>query len=63
MLIVIATFYNVDIHKIDVKTALLNGDLNEEIYMEQPEKFIVKSQEHKVYNMVKSLNGLKQAPK
>ena len=34
MLIVIASFYNVDIHKIDVKTALLNGNLNEEIYME-----------------------------
>ena len=48
MLIAIAVLHNLDIHQMDVK--LLNGELNEEIYMEQPEGFIVKGQEHKVQN-------------
>ena len=41
MLIAIAVLYNLDIHQMDVKTAFLNGDLNEEIYVEQLEGFIV----------------------
>ena len=35
-LIAIASLYNLEIHQMDVKTAFLNGELNEEIYMEQP---------------------------
>ena len=41
----------------------LNGQFNEKIYMEQPEGFIVKGQEHKVLQLVKSLYGLKQTLK
>ena len=63
MLIAIAVLHNLDIHQMDVKTAFLNGELNEEIYMEQPGGFIVMGQEHKVCKLVKSLYGLNQAPK
>ena len=47
----------------DVKTAFLNGDLEEEIYMEQLEVCVVPGQEHKVCKLVKSLYELKQVPK
>ncbi|BBH07001.1 transposable element gene [Prunus dulcis] len=62
-LIALASAHNLVIHQMDVKTAFLNGDLDEELYMEQPEGFIVNSQEHKGCKLVKSLYGLKQAPK
>ena len=47
----------------DIKTTFINGDLDEEIYMEQPERFSTLGQEKKVYKLVKSLYGLKQAAK
>ena len=62
-LIALASLNNMEIHQMDVKTAFLNGELDEEIYMEQPEGFVVQGQENKVCKLVKSLYGLKQAPK
>ena len=47
----------------DVKIAFLNGDLEEEIYMNQPKDFMVNGQEYKVCKLIKSLYGFKQAPK
>ena len=63
MLIATTTIHNFEIHQMDVKTAFLNEDLDEEMYMEQPEGFVVKGQEMKFCRLIKSLYGLKQAPK
>ena len=49
------------VHQMDVKTDFLNGYLKENVFMSQPEGFVVKGQEHKVYILVKSLYGLIQA--
>ena len=46
-----------------VKTAFLNGNLEEEIYMDQLEGFIILVQENKICKLNKSLYGLTQAPK
>jgi ATP-binding cassette subfamily B (MDR/TAP) protein 1 len=58
----IAGTMDLEIEKLDVKTAFLHGDLEEEIYMEQPEGFIVEGKENQVCKLKKSLYGLKQAP-
>ena len=63
LLIAVATIYDLKIHQMDVKTAFWIGDLDEEIYMDQPEGFVESSQESKVCKLTKSLYGLKQAPK
>ena len=63
ILFAIASIYKLVLHQIDVKTVFLNGDLEEEIYMEQPEGYVVLGQEHKVCKLVKPLYGLKQTPK
>ena len=63
LLIAIAAIFYLKIHQMDVKTTFLNGDLDEEIYMDQPEGFVEPGQESKVCKLTKSLYGLKQAPK
>ena len=42
MVLAIAALKDLEVHQMDVKTAFLNGDLNEEIYMEQPEGFLLR---------------------
>ena len=46
----------------DVTAAFLNGDLQEEVFMSQPEGFVAKGQEHLVCRLNRSLYGLKQSP-
>jgi hypothetical protein len=51
------------VHQMDVKTAFLNGDIEEEIYMQQPEGTVKPGQERLVWRLRKALYGLKQAPR
>ncbi|XP_077226408.1 uncharacterized protein LOC143859638 [Tasmannia lanceolata] len=51
-LIALASIYKFDIHQMDVKTTFLNGEFDEEVYMDQPEGFIMPDKEHKVYDML-----------
>jgi len=50
-------------YHMDVKSAFLNGTLQEEIYVEQPPGFIIAKHEGDVYKLHKALYGLKQAPR
>jgi hypothetical protein len=47
----------------DVKTTFLHGDLEEEIYMKQPEGFVVKGKKELVCKLKKSLYSLKKSPR
>ena len=61
ILLSIAASLDYEIWQMDVKTAFLNGYLEESIYMVQPEGFIAKGQEQKVCKLLRSIYGLKQA--
>nr|AAM19019.1 putative polyprotein [Oryza sativa Japonica Group] len=63
VLLALAASHGLLVHQMDVKTAFLNGELEEEIYMDQPDGYVLEGQEGMVCKLLKSLYGLKQAPK
>nr|GEZ34368.1 hypothetical protein [Tanacetum cinerariifolium] len=61
ILIAIVAYYDYEIWKMDAKTAFLNGYLNEEVYMDQPEGFFSPKYPNWVCKLNRSIYGLKQA--
>ena len=61
--IALAVHGNMKLHQMDVKTAFLNGELHEEVFIRQPEGFIEKDKENLVCRLKKSIYGLKQSPR
>ena len=62
VLIALSVQYGLKLHQVDVTTAFLNGNLEEEVYMTQPKGFVTKGEENRVCKLKKSIYGLKQSP-
>ncbi|GJU80927.1 retrovirus-related pol polyprotein from transposon TNT 1-94 [Tanacetum coccineum] len=58
-----AAHMNMVVYQMDVKTAFLNGNLREEVYVSQPDGFMDKDNPNHIYKLKKDLYGLKQAPR
>ena len=63
LLFIIAAANDLKIEQMDVKTAFLYGDINTEIYIEQPEEIKAIRESHKVCKLNKALYSLKQSPR
>jgi hypothetical protein len=63
LLIALAADRGWEMHHLDVKSAFLNGDLHEEVFVQQPGGFVKEGSEHKVLRLRKALYGLHQAPR
>jgi hypothetical protein len=63
LLIALTAHEGWEVHHMDAKSAFLNGDLLEEVYVEQPAGFIIGGKEHKVLKLHKALYGLHQVPR
>ena len=61
LLMALVAHLDLELFQMDVKTALLNGNLKEEIYMDQPIGFVSMGQEDKVCRLKRSIYGLKQS--
>ena len=61
MIMAMVAHFDMELYQMDVKTAFLNGELEENIYMRQPEGFIEQGSEHLVCKLKKSIYGVKQA--
>ena len=56
----LVTHFDIELQQIDAKTTFLNRDIEEEVYMKQPEGFSSSIGEYLVYKLMKSIYGLKQ---
>ncbi|GJT06761.1 ribonuclease H-like domain, reverse transcriptase, RNA-dependent DNA polymerase [Tanacetum coccineum] len=63
LLLAIAANNKWEVHHLDVKSAFLHGELKEEVYVTQPEGFMKREDNGKVYRLIKALYGLRQAPR
>ncbi|CAL9011462.1 unnamed protein product, partial [Prunus brigantina] len=63
LLLAVSCYMNFKLYQMDVKTAFLNGIINEEVYCEQPKGFEDIDHSDHVYKLKKALYGLKQAPR
>ncbi|CAH9055335.1 unnamed protein product [Cuscuta epithymum] len=63
LLISLAATHGWHLHQLDIKNAFLHGDLQEEVYIEQPPGFVAQGEYGKVCRLRKSLYGLKQSPR
>ncbi|RVW54330.1 Retrovirus-related Pol polyprotein from transposon TNT 1-94 [Vitis vinifera] len=61
IIMALVAHYDFELHQMDVKTAFLNGDIDETIYMVQPENFVSEDSKNMVCKLTKSIYGLKQA--
>ena len=58
-LLALATQLKWQLYQLDVKATFLKGELEEEVYVAQPEGFVINGEEKKVYKLKKVLYGLK----
>jgi hypothetical protein len=63
LLLALAAEEGWQVHHMDVKIAFMNGDLQKEVFVQQPPRFIQPGQEHKVLELHKALYGLHQTPR
>ncbi|KAL0461980.1 UNVERIFIED_CONTAM: Retrovirus-related Pol polyprotein from transposon TNT 1-94 [Sesamum latifolium] len=59
IVLAISALLGLPVYQLDVKSAFLNGELEEEVYVEQPTGYIVQGKEEKAYRLRKALYGLK----
>ena len=63
LLMALSVQHGLVLHQVDVTTAFLNGTIDEEVYMQQPQGFVCQGKEELVCKLKKSIYGLKQSPR